>query len=398
MDGKEMLSLLRELAQQENWIEAYKICWSNFRDFAGTISLQEQEELALLTITCSIRGTKLQDALSAGFIKDAILSLKDPLLSLYTDEAERKNKLQKYQESTALAAQQRYYSEMDELINVMHVQYDFTLGTHRSTGTFFSYRLGYNDLYDYFINPGFSELAAATQLSYTETAHRAEAMRITGDKLLEKALSYVNQIKCESSDFPYFFNSNIAEMYFAATYFLGHSIDAADDPNTELERRKLYIALYCDLLNAILIRDGVKMPLVFEEKLRKKCLDSIHYHEEKCKKIDNAYSHPPVNPTISTTQPNQNRTGGCYVATAVYGSYDCPEVWTLRRFRDYTLAETWCGRVFIKMYYAISPTLVKWFGHTTWFKNMWKGQLDRMVANLQQNGVDSAPYEDRQWN
>ena len=26
--------------------------------------------------------------------------------------------------------------------------------------------------------------------------------------------------------------------------------------------------------------------------------------------------------------------GGCYVATAVYGSYDCPQVWTLRRVRD----------------------------------------------------------------
>ncbi len=41
---------------------------------------------------------------------------------------------------------------------------------------------------------------------------------------------------------------------------------------------------------------------------------------------------------------------GCYVATAVYGSYDCPEVWTLRRYRDNTLAETWYGRVFIKLY------------------------------------------------
>ena len=29
--------------------------------------------------------------------------------------------------------------------------------------------------------------------------------------------------------------------------------------------------------------------------------------------------------------------GPCYVATAVYGSYDCPEVWTLRRFRDVCL-------------------------------------------------------------
>ena len=90
-------------------------------------------------------------------------------------------------------------------------------------------------------------------------------------------------------------------------------------------------------------------------------------------------------------------TGGCYVATAVYGSYDCPQVWTLRRFRDYTLAETWYGRAFIRTYYAISPTLVKWFGHAEWFKKMWKGKLDRMVANLNIEGVEDTPYEDRNW-
>lgn len=89
--------------------------------------------------------------------------------------------------------------------------------------------------------------------------------------------------------------------------------------------------------------------------------------------------------------------GGCYVATAVYGSYDCPQVWTLRRYRDYTLAESWYGRAFIRTYYAISPTLVKWFGHTEWFKKMWQGKLDRMVANLQANGIESTPYEDKEW-
>ncbi len=89
--------------------------------------------------------------------------------------------------------------------------------------------------------------------------------------------------------------------------------------------------------------------------------------------------------------------GGCYVATAVYGSYDCPQVWTLRRFRDYTLAKTWYGRAFIRTYYAISPTLVKWFGKTEWFKKMWQGKLDRMVAKLQSEGVESTPYEDHEW-
>ena len=89
--------------------------------------------------------------------------------------------------------------------------------------------------------------------------------------------------------------------------------------------------------------------------------------------------------------------GGCYVATAVYGSYDCPQVWTLRRYRDDTLASTWYGRAFIRTYYAISPTLVKWFGETEWFKKMWKGKLDRMVEELQADGVESTPYEDKKW-
>lgn len=86
--------------------------------------------------------------------------------------------------------------------------------------------------------------------------------------------------------------------------------------------------------------------------------------------------------------------GGCYVATAVYGSYDCPEVWVLRRFRDLCLTETWYGRAFIRVYYAISPTLVKWFGKTRWFNNMWKPKLDSMVTTLKKRGYEDTPYND----
>lgn len=89
--------------------------------------------------------------------------------------------------------------------------------------------------------------------------------------------------------------------------------------------------------------------------------------------------------------------GGCYVATAIYGSYDCPQVWTLRRYRDYTLAESWYGRLFIFMYYSISPTFVKWFGETQWFRNMWKPKLDKMVKRLNEEGVADTPYRDKNW-
>ena len=120
---------------------------------------------------------------------------------------------------------------------------------------------------------------------------------------------------------------------------------------------------------------------------KERIINQIMECHNKIKEIDPNYVIP-ERPKASS---------GCYVATAVYGSYDCPQVWTLRRYRDYTLAETWYGRAFIRTYYAISPTLVKWFGHTDWFKGMWKGKLDRMVARLQNEGVENTPYQDREW-
>ncbi len=91
----------------------------------------------------------------------------------------------------------------------------------------------------------------------------------------------------------------------------------------------------------------------------------------------------------------QENTGGCYIATAVYGSYDCPQVWTLRRYRDYTLANTWYGRSFIRTYYAISPTLVKWFGHTRPFQSIGRNLLDKKVQQLNANGVENTRYYDK---
>ncbi len=120
----------------------------------------------------------------------------------------------------------------------------------------------------------------------------------------------------------------------------------------------------------------------FRTEENKKIIDN---YAKRIQKYDPTYKAPEV------------QTGGCYVATAVYGSYDCPEVWTLRRYRDYTLAETWYGRMFISLYYTISPTLVKWFGETKWFKKMWKPKLDKMVMRLNREGVLNTPYNDKNW-
>lgn len=103
-----------------------------------------------------------------------------------------------------------------------------------------------------------------------------------------------------------------------------------------------------------------------------------------------------VNPNINSSS-DSGSSGGCYIATSIYGSYDCPAVWTLRRYRDYSLAKSWYGRFFIHSYYAISPIVVKLFGDKRWFKSTGQKKLDRWVDRLQSKGYESTPYNDRIW-
>ena len=110
----------------------------------------------------------------------------------------------------------------------------------------------------------------------------------------------------------------------------------------------------------------------------------------------------PSERAVSQTQPNrqqptpkQKPKSGCYIATAIYGSYDCPEVWTLRRYRDNVLDNSWYGRLFIRCYYAMSPTLVKWFGTTAWFRKIFSKPLNRLAGRLNKRGFSNTPYKDK---
>ena len=106
--------------------------------------------------------------------------------------------------------------------------------------------------------------------------------------------------------------------------------------------------------------------------------------------VSDRYDNKKVNRKESTP-----KKGGCYIATCVYGSYDCPEVWTLRRFRDDYLSSMWFGKLFIKFYYLVSPHIVKRFGNNNYFKNTLKPCLDKLVTKLHNNGYRNTPYKDK---
>lgn len=59
----------------------------------------------------------------------------------------------------------------------------------------------------------------------------------------------------------------------------------------------------------------------------------------------------------SISSQGSKQKSGCFIATAVYGDFEAPQVRTLRAFRNNYMEKTTLGRLFIRIYYRISPPI-----------------------------------------
>ena len=98
--------------------------------------------------------------------------------------------------------------------------------------------------------------------------------------------------------------------------------------------------------------------------------------------------------TSDAIAPSAQTKSGCYVATAVYGGYDLPQVRVLRRFRDELLSRSFAGRCFITFYYWMSPWLVDRVGSRRWFTGLARPLLDRITMGLSSAGFPDSPFDD----
>lgn len=247
-------------------------------------------------------------------------------------------------------------------------------------------------------NLSFNDFEKLCKEKDADSCFPAEAVNdqtyLIGKAFFENTKAAIEKNKYASGQFLSVFGTEaLMRLYAAKTIIQSCVDDNIKDNDRQLRNLKAKAEVQEYLLNAKLHPNGGTLSLVSSD--RGKAINELKSTYVEIQKIDSNFQMPQLPKENGEASPANS--GGCYIATAVYGSYDCPQVWTLRRYRDYTLAETWYGRAFVHAYYAISPTIVKWFGNARWFRKLWRNKFDRMVQKLNDKGIKDTPYADRPW-
>ncbi len=75
--------------------------------------------------------------------------------------------------------------------------------------------------------------------------------------------------------------------------------------------------------------------------------------------------------------------GACFIATAAFGSYRAPEVILLQKFRDRFLLTNAPGRLFVYVYYRLSPTLADFISQYDSLRHATRLALKPLIFSIQ---------------
>jgi hypothetical protein len=75
--------------------------------------------------------------------------------------------------------------------------------------------------------------------------------------------------------------------------------------------------------------------------------------------------------------------GGCFIATAAFGSYLDPHVYVLRQFRDHVLLKNAMGKAFVKFYYKHSPPFADYIRQHDSLRMITRWALTPLIFGIQ---------------
>ena len=78
----------------------------------------------------------------------------------------------------------------------------------------------------------------------------------------------------------------------------------------------------------------------------------------------------------------ETESSSCFVATATFGDYNSPEVRIFRLWRDDYLMKSKSGRLFISIYYLLSPILAKQISRSNRLKRFFRRILNYLIERL----------------
>jgi hypothetical protein len=119
----------------------------------------------------------------------------------------------------------------------------------------------------------------------------------------------------------------------------------------------LYRAMYCPFCNKAF------------------CPPCCNMQSQICPECGKSGLMPGYRPLLNKIKINKN----CFIATAVYGDLYHPSVRILRNYRDTTLSKSILGRLFIHLYYIISPHFIGFIKCNQWIEKNIKNILDKIV-------------------